>query len=197
VNLNSENKITIRLAGTKDWQTIRAVMLEMLTDAPHAFGDTLAEAESRKGHEWQQWTEQLGCALIAEDHQGVCGFVLGVANLPQLPPGAIIAARLWVAPRQRGTGLGRKLMGGVARWAEEQGMDQIFVGITHTNLGVVKFYEHLGYHDTGIRGQKSDDPSRQLIMMARKLKQQPTGDHYHPLQGGRCCRDGREQFETL
>ena len=59
----------------------------------------------------------------------------------------------------------------VTRWAEEQGMDQIFVGITETNLGVLKFFEHLGYHDTGIRGQVSGDWPRQLIMMARKLTQ--------------------------
>ena len=45
VNANSENKITIRLAKTIDWQTIRDVTLKMLADAPHAFGDTLVEAE--------------------------------------------------------------------------------------------------------------------------------------------------------
>jgi len=176
VNANPKNRITIRLAETKDWQTIRDVMLKMLADAPHAFGDTLAEAESREMQEWQQLTEQLtntpyGCAYIAKDHQGECGFVLGDAAHPQLPPGAVIAARLWVAPRQRGMGLGRKLMDVVTCWAKERGMDQIFVGIKDTNLGVVKFFEHLGYDDTGIRQQVSTDSPRQLILMARKLEQ--------------------------
>jgi len=50
-------------------------------------------------------------------------------------------------------------------------MDQIIVGITETNLSVVKFFEHLGYHDTGNRGQVSGDWPRQLIVMARKLAQ--------------------------
>jgi L-amino acid N-acyltransferase YncA len=177
VNANSKNRITIRLAETKDWQAIRDVMLEMLADAPHAFGDTLAEAESREMQEWQQLVEHLtntpyGCAyIVAQDHQGECGFVLGDTRLSRLPPGAVIAARLWVAPRQRERGLGRKLMDAVTRWAKEQSMDQIFVGIKDTNLGVMKFFEHLGYHDTGIRRQLSDDSPRQLILMARKLEQ--------------------------
>jgi L-amino acid N-acyltransferase YncA len=176
VNANPKNRLTIRLAETKDWQTIRDVMLKMLADAPHAFGETLVEAESREMQEWQQLVEHLtntpyACAYIAKDHQGECGFVLGDTTLPQLPPGAVIAARLWVAPRQRGRGLGRKLMDVVTRWAEEQGMDQICVGIKDTNLGVMKFFEHLGYHDTGIRKQVSDDSPRHLILMARKLEQ--------------------------
>jgi GNAT superfamily N-acetyltransferase len=171
VNTNPEDKITIRLAGVKDWQIIREVILMMLADAPHAFGDAIEEAESRERNEWQRWIKQLGCVCIAEDHEGMCGFILGANTLPQLPPGAAIAARLWVAPRQRGRGLGRKLMEVVTHWAEEQGMDQINVGITDTNPGIVKFYEHLGYHDTGIREQVSNDSSRQLIVMERKLKQ--------------------------
>jgi len=175
VSANPENKLIIRLAETKDWRIIRDVMLKMLEDAPHAFGDTLAQAEAREMNEWQQFTEQLtntphGCIFLAEDHRGVYGFVLGDTRLPQLPPATVIAARLWVTPRQRGTGLGRKLMDTMTLWAEEQGMDQMYAGITETNLSVVKFFERLGYHDTGIREQISGDWPRQIIVMARKLQ---------------------------
>ena len=176
VNADPENGITIRLARPKDWQTIRDLMLKMLADAPHAFGEPLAEAESRETQEWLHLTEHMthapyGCAYIAQDRRGECGFVLGDTRPAQLPPGTIIAARLWVAPRQRGRGLGRKLMDAVTSWAEEQGIDQIRVGIKDTNLGVVEFFEHLGYHDTGIRQQLSGDSPTQLIVMARKLEQ--------------------------
>ena len=66
-------------------------------------------------------------------------------------------------------GLGRKLMDVVAGWAEEQGMDQVVAEIIDTNLDVVKFYAHLGYHVTGTREQVSDGSPRQLIVMAREL----------------------------
>ncbi len=176
VNVNPENNITICLAETKDWQTIRDIMLKMLADAPHAFGETLAKAKARDVNEWKQMTEQLthtlnSCAYIAQDRQGVCGFVLADTGFPQLPSGAVLAARLWVSPRRRGMGLGRKLMDVVSCWAREQGMDQIYVAIMDTNLDVVKFYEHLGYYDTGRREQLPDDAQRQVIVMARKLEQ--------------------------
>jgi L-amino acid N-acyltransferase YncA len=176
VNANPENKITIRLVKTIDWQTIRDVTLNMLADAPRAFGDTLVKAESREMKEWQHWAKQLSnnpyrCVYIAQDHQGICGFVIGDATFSQLPPGAVLAARLWVASHQRGMGLGRKLMDVVAGWAEEQGMDQVVAEIIDTNLNAVKFYEHLGYHVTGTRELVLDDSPRQLIVMARKLEQ--------------------------
>ncbi|MCP4599918.1 MAG: GNAT family N-acetyltransferase [Proteobacteria bacterium] len=176
VNANPENDITIYLAETKDWQTIRDVMLEMLADAPHAFGETLAKAKARDVNEWKHMTGQLtntpdSCVYIATDHQGVCAFVLADTGFPQLPPGAVLAARLWVTPRRRGMGLGRKLMDVVSCWAKEQGMDQIYVGITDTNLDVVKFYEHLGYRDTGRREQLPNDAQRHIIVMSRKLEQ--------------------------
>ena len=97
-NANPKNKITIRLAETKDWQTIRAVTLKMLADAPHAFGETLVEAESRETQEWQQLTEHMtnapyGCAYIANDHQGVCGFVLGDATHPHPADRRLVSIR--------------------------------------------------------------------------------------------------------
>jgi hypothetical protein len=34
----------------------------------------------------------------------------------------------------------------------------------------VKFYEHLGYGDTGLRDQSSGDAPKQIIVMTRRLK---------------------------
>jgi len=49
-------------------------------------------------------------------------------------------------------------------------MGQILVGVKDTNLDVIRFFEHLGYHDTGIREQVSDDAPGQIILMVRKLE---------------------------
>jgi len=172
---NSASSLSSHLVQPQDWPAVRKVTLQMLADAPHAFGEPLAEAQARTTQEWQQWAKQLadpmqGCAYLAEDSQGACGFVRVDTIVPQFPPGAALAAQLWVAPRQRGTGLGRKLMDAVTHWAAERGARQMFLGVLETNPSVVKFYEHLGYRDTGLREQTSGDAPRQIIIMARRLK---------------------------
>lgn len=171
----SKNTATIRVVRPQDWRIVRDVTLKLLADSPHAFGETLAEAEARSTADWQAWTQQLadptrGCGYLAEDGFGACGFVRGDMTMPQLPPGAALAGQLWVAPRQRGTGLGRLLMDAVTNWATTRGAEQIVLGITETNLNVVKFYEHLGYSDTGMRVPIPGHLPRHIIVMARRLK---------------------------
>jgi len=172
---NSESRASIRVVQLQDWSTVRDVTLKMLADAPHAFGETLVEAEARTTLDWQQWAEQLadtvhGCAYLAEDALGACGFVRGDTTNPQLPPGAALAGQLWVAPRQRGTGLGRRLMEAVTQWAILRGAEQVVLGVVNTNLSIMKFYEHLGYSDTGFRVHLPGDAAKVIIGMGRKLR---------------------------
>jgi len=166
--------VKIRPVRPEDWTSVRAVTLQMLTDAPQAFGEPLAEAQARTESEWMEQAAQLAdtsraCAFLAEDAMGLCGYVRGDSTEPRLPPGAVLAGQLWVATRQRGTGLGRALMEAVSAWGRERGADQLVLGVTETNLAVVKFYEHLGYADIGMRIPLPSDPTKQIIVMARKL----------------------------
>jgi len=176
---NCGGGVSIRLIQAEDWPIVRDVILKMYADAPYAIGGSLAEEEARTAQEWQQYAKKLAdtthaCGYLAQDAQGACGFVVGDADYPELPPGTVAVLRLWVAPRQRGTGLGRKLMDAVAEWAASWGADQISLGVKETNRNALRFYEHLGYQDAGIRVQMPNDPAN-IIIMYRKLKpEQPS-----------------------
>ena len=41
---NPENSVIIRIVQAQDWPVVREVILKMLVDAPHAYGETLAES---------------------------------------------------------------------------------------------------------------------------------------------------------
>jgi GNAT superfamily N-acetyltransferase len=170
----SEQEVTIRRAAAPDVSTIRELMLAMLIDSPEAFGETLAEAQAQSEADWRQQVEQVllsghHVGFIALDRDGACGFVAGDTANPQVPPGTALVGRLWVAPRQRGTGLGRRLMEAVTKWAREEGAQQIGLGVTEMNLNAMKFYEHLGYLDLGMRFPLPWDPARQIIVLGRRL----------------------------
>src|SRR5262249_32990644 len=101
---------TIRAVQAGDWAIVRDVCVQMLLDSPDAFGETLAEAQSRSPSEWGLFVERCAngaemSAFLAEDKEGVCGFVRADTTDPRTPPGTVLVSQLWVAPRQRGTGI--------------------------------------------------------------------------------------------
>jgi ribosomal protein S18 acetylase RimI-like enzyme len=164
----------IRAANASDGPLVRDVNLQMLLDSPDAFGESLAEVQGRAVAEWTRFAERCAAgvdtaAFLAEDDQGVCGFVRGDTKDPRTPPGTVLVSQLWTAPRQRGKGLGRELMDAVTRWAAGRRAARICLGVAESNLGVQKFYERLGYADSGIRMPLQPDHQLQVVVMVRPL----------------------------
>ncbi len=170
----SINVVTIRTVQIQDLDIARQLILQMLTDSPEAFGETLSEAQARTDPDWEGYLQSMitpsgHTAFIAFDQRGACGYIAGDATNPQTPSGTVMVSRLWVAPRQRGTELGRQLMDVATKWASEQNAQFIGLGVTEMNLNAMKFYEHLGYIDTGMRFPLPWDQARQIIILGRKL----------------------------
>jgi GNAT superfamily N-acetyltransferase len=96
---------------------------------------------------------------------GACAFVRGETRHrhPRLPPTAMPVSQLWVARRQRESGLGRELMNAVTRWAIEHDARQIFLGVTQSKLGVQKFCENLVCADQA--SAAPSNPAVQLVVM--------------------------------
>jgi ribosomal protein S18 acetylase RimI-like enzyme len=167
-------RAAIRAVRAADGPIVREVCVQMLLDAPSAFKMTLAEVECRSPSEWVMFVERCAegadmSAFLAEDSSGVCGFVRADANDPRIPPGTVLVSQLWAAPRQRGRGLGRELMNAVTKWAEERQADCISLGVAESNLEAQKFYERLGYVDSGMRVPLPSNPTLQVVVMVRRL----------------------------
>src|SRR5262245_46164675 len=141
---SSTKAAAIRSAQIRDTHIVRELILQMLTDSPYAFGETLAEAKARTDADWQRYVENIiqppyQSGFIATDEYGECGFVTGDAANPQAPPRTVWVSRLWVAPRRRGTGLGRHLMATVTQWARGQKAWLVGLGVTEMNVEALKF----------------------------------------------------------
>lgn len=164
----------IRPVTPRDASIVGQVVVSMLADSPLAFGENLAEAQKRTDEEWLQLTEQLiappmRTAFLVYDGQSACGFVCADASFAEVLVDTVVISRLWVAPRQRGAGLGRRLMEAVTGWARHRHAGLVELGVTEMNASAMEFYKHLGYKDLGIRTPWPRDPSKQIIILGKEL----------------------------
>jgi len=51
--MTSESTLTIRLCGTNDWEDLRVIRLEALSDTPDAYGSTYEESLRWSDAQWK------------------------------------------------------------------------------------------------------------------------------------------------
>ena len=109
--------IELRPLAPEDWLLLKAVRLAALADSPQAFGTTLVQAQSRTDAEWQENARRFTLLPPAVSyHASSDGSPCGMANcfvLKDNPQTAELTG-FWVAPEQRGTGVGAALVAAAA-----------------------------------------------------------------------------------
>lgn len=149
----------ILLLGPADWPRFRRIRLASLSDAPYAFGSTLAQAQARTDEEW--------LALLAARTQFlcVCGEQeLGTVGAVPGDDGAHLIS-MWVAPRARGTGVADLLVRAVVDWAAADGHPGIRLEVSDGNETAERLYHRHGFRRTGVTGTISpEDPRREFEM---------------------------------
>ncbi len=150
---------TIRPARATDWTAYRALRMEMLRDAPKAFGVDAAEAATWSDDRWQGLTRSQ---LLPD-----CCWYVGLAPegtwLGQAQ-GRIIADECWllevyVTPALRGSGLATRLVHAVAGWADAQGFRELCLDVGAPQQAARRLYTRLGFEPTGVTGRNAADPS--------------------------------------
>ena len=146
--------VLVRRAIPAEWQRVRDLRLRSLEDAPEAFGSTLEEEQSFGQPEWVAWiqgwegaTNALYVAEVEDDGAWV-GMAVGSRTGEE---GRAHLYGMWVDPAWRTRGVGTRLVHEVLGWAGSWGARSMVLGVTETNDGAARFYERLGFADTGLR----------------------------------------------
>ena len=97
--------------------------------------------------------------LVAEDDAGnPVGTVFANSELDYFTQDPIAYVEtLAVAPVAEGTGLARRLLAEVERWARDRGMRRVDLTVFAVNQRARGFYEHLGYSGEFVRYSKPVD----------------------------------------
>jgi len=88
-----------------------------------------------------------GCVFVAEDEGGVFGFASGGPRerfSRELEEYAGELQTVYVLPSHKGTGVGRRLVGAVARYLADRGVESMLLWVFTENRPARRFYESLG-----------------------------------------------------
>jgi GNAT superfamily N-acetyltransferase len=131
---------TLKVLTADDWREWREVRLLALTEAPEAFGSTLAEWQGEHDTE-QRWRDRL--TDVRHNLHAVNGDeVLGqVSAYITDGTGVVELISMYVRPEARGTGTGAALIEGVCEWAHSIGARAVTLGVRGTNARAIARYE--------------------------------------------------------
>ncbi len=168
--------VRIRLARPDDWQAVRDIRLRSLMDTPDAFGATLEEESAYGRPEWIAWIEgwegTTNVMYVADTDDALVGMAVGSRD------GGAMDAHLyamWVDPAWRTRGVGSRLVHEVLAWARSWGSTWVILGVTENNDGAARFYERLGFVDTGERHRLREGSPLEVRILRRERDQEDVG----------------------
>ncbi|HEY1682405.1 MAG TPA: GNAT family N-acetyltransferase [Candidatus Tumulicola sp.] len=152
--------MNLRSCGEDDWVAWRAVRLAALTEAPYAFGSTLADWRDATEERWRQRLRSVPCNMVV----AIDGVDVGMASgFPE--EGNVLLISMWVAPSARGHGVGDRLIESVTEWARELGVPAVDLDVVESNLPAIALYRRNGFVDAGpsTHDQIEGVPQRRMI----------------------------------
>jgi len=157
----------VRPLTEDDWATLRELRLAALADSPDAFGPTVESALAQPESYWRAWAKgrpgrmQAFAAFSGPDPVGLISGGTPAEGLGHF--GAV-----WVAPRARGTGLGRELVNVMCTWLAAHGCQRIELEVTDGNPAE-HLYESLGFRRTGASHPLREGSPLSEVTMARDV----------------------------
>lgn len=163
--------VRIRRAIPDEWERVRELRLRSLEDAPEAFGSTLERESAFEHREWVAWIDgwegTRNALYVAEAEPDGAWLGMAVGSRTGEERRAHLYA-MWVDPAWRTRGLGAGLVRAVLEWARSWGARSVVLAVTESNDGATRFYERIGFVDTGLRHPLRDGSPVSVRVLRRE-----------------------------
>lgn len=143
-----EPVLILRRFEAHEWATYRDTRLRALADAPDAFGSTLAFEKTLSEATWQERLtlgalSPLQFPLVAE----VAGEPVGLAwgRIDEETPRIATLYQMWVAPQNRGNGVGAAMLRTLIAWATAADAEYLYLSVTCGNSAAYHLYTRMGF----------------------------------------------------
>jgi ribosomal protein S18 acetylase RimI-like enzyme len=162
----------IRRVRRDEARRLRQIRLRALAEARYAFDSAIADEVNLPAQVWERRAEtgaaaETAVTLFAEDQGDCVGLVTGLLGVDG--PGTAEIVSMWVDPRTRSQGVGKRLLDTVIGWARERGVRQVMLWVTETNDSARTLYEKAGFTPTGVREPLESDSSLMGVRLSLRL----------------------------
>ncbi len=140
--------IKVRRADAEQWQVVKQTRLSALTDAPYAFGSTLARELAFDDEMWRRRVHE-GDWFLAWMRGQVVGLAAAITEEAHSAERHLVA--MWVHPDHRGSAAATSIVETVCSWAQAQGAQAVSLWVADGNPRARRFYERSGFSSTGER----------------------------------------------
>lgn len=135
----------IRPTTEADWETLKAVRLAALLDAPTAFGVSHASAAAYTDAQWQERASGRNGTEFLLAFDAETGNAIGMAARAVSAQQECNLIGMWVQPAYRGTPAAAALVQAVQAGAVADGHKRVVLDVSPDNARASAFYRKLGF----------------------------------------------------
>lgn len=146
----------VRRIRAHEWAELRALRLAALQDVPDAFTATFEEESGLPTHTWERWARSSAdggpsfVALALDADTGVLGGLAGGRPHDELDDANHLFS-MWVDPRARHGGVGRRLVEAVIGWSGSTDRPRLLLRVSESNEAALTLYRSCGFVPTDER----------------------------------------------
>ena len=139
--------VSVRSAAAADWSEWRSLRRRALSEAPDAFGATVAEwsGEGDTEQRWRRRLDEVPVNLVAYD----AGRPVGMVSVTAVEQDEMKVISMWVAPEARGSGVGEVLVRAAVAHAAAAAAKRVALNVRAGNARAYALYRRVGFVEVG------------------------------------------------
>ena len=170
--MGDQSEIVVRRVQPADGRLVREVRLRSLFSDPASFGSTYEREAAFSDADWDEWASDDAAGddmatLLALRRGEPVGIVGAFRDDDEASLFHVIA--MWVAPDERGRGLGRRLLGEIEGWIAASGGSTVQLSVADSAEPARRLYESAGYSPDGESIPSPHHPGVRHVSLRRPL----------------------------
>lgn len=161
----SSSFVTVPFLPSPDWKVLREAVLTSLRTSPDAFLAELNQVATEEPKFWQRKLESARWAVVQRDGETLA---IAAAKPPveadieyALPGKACFIESVWVDPRLREHGIGRRLVTYLIEQRRQDRIQDFYLWVFNHNDTAIRLYDRMEFKRTG---RSSKLPETQFLL---------------------------------